>query len=117
MADTVFGRMFLRSAASNLLRQFGETVTYYPAAGGSGRRIQAMVQRQPLEVISELGTQVSEAILVRVRNNKYTGIASETVDAGGDEIELRTEVNATPERRSVVRIIRDSNGLLTLLCQ
>lgn len=117
MADTVFGRMFLRTAASTLLRQFGETVTYHPADGTQPRAITAMVERQPLTVIPETGEQIAESIIVRVKNDGTLGIASEEVDTGGDEIELPTEVNARPQKRSIVRVLSDSNGLVRLLCQ
>ena len=116
MADTAFGRMFQRTAARTLLRQFGEPVTYYPA-DGVPRSLMAIVERQALEVIGEIGDQVGEAIIVRILNDQSEGVLATKVDAGGDEIALSSEVGARKARRAVVRIMSDANGFISVLCQ
>jgi hypothetical protein len=116
MAYNVFGRMFQRTAASNVLRQFGETVTYYPADGSPAREVTATVERGELQVISETGSHVGDYFTIRCLNSS-DGIEADEVDTGGDEISLPVRVNEEPQRRTIVRVIGDSNGFTRLLCQ
>lgn len=117
MADTAFGRMFLRTGGPGLLRQFGESVTYWNRDGDTGRSIQAMVERGTLDVITETGDITSQALIVRVENNATRGILSTEIDTGGDEISVSLRTGETPQRRSIVRVLSDSSGLVRFLCQ
>lgn len=102
------------------MQQFGEPITYFPrdgSAGDDGRLISAMVERQELEALSEAGDISIQGTIVRVRNDDTKGIASDEVDTGGDELSFARRVGETPQRRSIVRVLSDANGLLRLLCQ
>ena len=114
-----FHRQFRRAGVPNLLRQFGEPVTYYPGGEGDGREIIGMVERGTPEVIAETGDITSQAIIIRVQNSDCNGIASDEVNIGGDEIglNLRSIDNTMSRRRSIVRVLNDSNGLTRILVQ
>jgi hypothetical protein len=115
MTDTAFGRMFRRTATPNLLRQFGETVVYYPRDKSGSRVIRAMVERDIPEEIP--GTEiVSQSIVIRVKNDSRDGIASEEVNTGGDTVEVPIRLGQKGELRRIARVISDSNGLVRLLC-
>lgn len=117
MTDTAFARLYKRTGGPNLIRQFGETVTYYDRNGSAGREISAMVERGTLEVISETGDVTSQAIIVRVENDSVRGIASDEIDTGGDELSVPTRIGETSQRRAIVRVLNDNAGLVRFLCQ
>jgi len=114
---TRFEQIFSRTAAINLIRQFGEAITYYPGSGATSRSIDGIVERGTLQLIGETGEITGQAIVIRVRNSATEGIASTEIDTGGDEIEFPLRVGDTPRRRSVVKVINDNAGILELLCQ
>lgn len=110
--------MFSRVGTAGLFRQFGQLVTYYPADGSTPRRVEAMVETDTLTMVDEIGDQVSQAITIRVRNQKCNGITGEEVDTGGDAIELPLSSNGTEvSKRSIVRVANDSNGILRVFLQ
>ena len=117
MADTAFARLFKRTGGPNLVRQFGEEVTYFPRDGSGPRVVMAMVERGELEFITEVGDITGQAIVVRVRNEKPLGIKSDEIDTGGDEISVSLRIGETPQRRVVVRVLNDNGGMVRLLCQ
>jgi len=117
MADTQFAQLFSITGGPNLIRQFGEYVVYYCKDGSPGREIQAMVQRGTLEIIAETGDLTSQALIIAVHNNRMTGIASDEIDTGGDEIEVALRVCEAVSLRPIVRVLNDSNGLVRFLCQ
>jgi hypothetical protein len=115
--STVFGRLFARAGAEQMMRSFSEDATYHPAGATPGRVIEATVERGTLQVITEIGEQVAPAIIVRVRNSSTLGISSTEIDTGTDEIALPLRDGAAAVRRRIVRVISDANGLLRLLVQ
>jgi hypothetical protein len=111
-----FALQMAKTGALGLLRQFGESVTYYPLAGGS-RSVTAMVLRDELSVVPELGDVQSQSIVVRVLNNSTTGISSTEIETGGDEIAVALRLGEASVRRAIVRVQADSTGFLRLLLQ
>lgn len=111
-----FATQFRRTAAPNLQRQFGEPVVYY-RGDGVERSINAMVTRDPLTIIAELGDTLGVSIIVEVRNDATYGITSSEVDTAVDQIgvPLRNGEAAIP--RSVVRVLSDSGAYLRLALQ
>ena len=101
-----FNSLFSRTAAPNLIRQFGETVTYYPSGSATGREIMAIVDRTEMPRIS-----------IRVRNATCDGIASDEIDTGGDEVAVSLRIGETPKRRAVQELLDDSNGFTRFLCE
>lgn len=98
------------------MRTLGETVLYYPEGGVAGRSITALVERGTFEVIGEVGEQAAPAIIVRVKNDSTEGISSAEIDPGVDEIGLGVRSDGTAERRSIVRVVSDTGGVLRLFC-
>jgi hypothetical protein len=111
-----FSSQFKKTGALGLLMQFGESVIYYPAAGGS-RSITAMVLRDELSAIAELGDVQGQAVIVRVLNDSTSGISSSEIETGGDEIAVALRLGEAVARRAIVRVQADSTGLLRLLVQ
>jgi len=102
---TRFASQFKRTAAPNLLRQFGECVTYYANGSTSGREIMAIVERDAPE------------FTIRVRNSDRDGIGSDEIDTGGDELGFSLRVGDAAVRRSIVRLLDDSNGMTRVVCE
>ena len=115
-SDTPFARQFKRAGVPNLIRQFGETVTYYADGGDTGREIQAIVERGTMAAMSETDLS-TQAITIRVKNDARHGISSSEVDTGADEVSVPLRVGGTAQRRSVVRVLTDANGVVSLLLQ
>ncbi len=111
-----FATQFKKTGARGLLMQFGETVTYYPNSGAS-RSITAMVLREELATVGELGDVQSQSIVVRVLNDATVGISSTEVETGGDEIGVALRLGEAAKRRAIVRVQADSTGMLRLLLQ
>lgn len=111
-----FATQMMKTGARGLLYQFGESITYYPVAGGS-RIITGMVLREELTVVGELGDVQSQSIVVRVLNDSTNGISSTEIETGGDEIGVALRLGEAAERRAIVRVQADSTGFLRLLLQ
>lgn len=114
---TRFASQFARSAAPNLMRQFGDEITYFKRDGSPARVIEAMVIRDPMRIINETGDVNSKAFIVRVHNDSVTGIGSDEINTGGDQISVASRVGETAERRSIVQVLNDSAGLVRFLVQ
>jgi len=102
-----FRNQFRRSAAPSLVRQFGEDAIYYPLGAG-GRTIKAIVERS--EEIVENG--IAQVVRVRVINDCTLGIAATEINDGRDEIAVALTEGGSLERRQIVRMEDDSNGMV-----
>lgn len=96
------------------VRQFGEPATYYRRGTGAGRPIQVIVQRD-VEVVGGTGDQVVLAINVRALDHATLGILSTEIDDGRDEISLPVIDGGPVERRTIVRKIDTSNGMVRFM--
>ncbi len=114
---TRFAQQFIRTAVPNILRQFGETVVYFANGNGAGREITAVVVRDPLAIIAEIGEVLSQAMIVRVVNDSTLGISATDIDTGRDRIWVPITADGDPEARSIVRVLSDTNGFLRVLVQ
>lgn len=114
---TRLATMFDRAAAANLMRQFGETVIYYPDGGDTAREITALVNRDGVEIIAETGEVHARLIEVRVRNDSTAGISSTEIDTGADEIRLPLRVGEGSQRRQITEVLSTENGLVRFLIQ
>lgn len=110
---TRFRSQFQRAGSVSLLRGFGESIVYYPKGIGSGRPIEAMVERN-VAIPSEVDGQVTQAIVVRVLDSATSGISNDELDDQRDEILVALIQGGPRERRQVTRLIDDPNGLLRL---
>jgi hypothetical protein len=85
MSDT-FDKTLKAAAESFFLLPGAETVTYFPAAGAS-RKIKAVISRAGPENMPGVEGGGLPAFEVLVKNHATAGIASDSVDTGGDKIE------------------------------
>jgi hypothetical protein len=95
---------------------FAESIVYYKRNGRS-REIKAVVTRTNAAILpegSDLNTPVFE---IAVPNDQSSGIASDELDLGGDEIGLSPRVGQPVSRRSIVRLLEHDEGMLLLECR
>jgi hypothetical protein len=112
-----FGTHFKTGAAQHMLRLYGETVTYYFDGAVPGVARQAIVVRNPLAVMAELGQQVGPAVIVKFLDDSEQGIAYEDVNEESDLVEVGLEQGETPSRRQVTQILSNEAGWTRLLVQ
>lgn len=100
---------------------FAESVTYYPHrfhtdAVREPRSITAVVTRNQVTQFNP-DEQILEEYEVRVFNDSETGISSEELDTGGDQIELSPRVGETARKVSIQMLTEHDEGMLVLLCR
>ena len=97
-----------------LLREFGETITYFAGGVGGGLSIQAIVERD-VEVPSESGDQVALAMIIRVLDSATLGISSASINDGTDDVSVALVPDGSLSRRRISRTIDDANGVVRFL--
>ena len=109
---TVFDSLFQQAGFPLLLEQFGESIEYVPRSGGS-RSILAIVEREPPAVMDAAGNAVVPQFVVRVYNSCRSGISSQEMDTGGDQVRFVRRIGEViPETYSVGQILSQSGGVL-----
>jgi hypothetical protein len=102
---------------------FAETVVYHPRQFRFGdnrqpRTITAVVIRETMQTLSEDGSETILPVFeVHVANNATTGISSEELDTGGDQIELPTRDGKPPTRRAVMKLTTQDHAMLVIECR
>ncbi len=110
---SVFDRMFKQSGFPVLLQQNGEPVVYRPRAGGR-RTIKAIIQRDPPAIYNAAGEVVLPEFILRVQQCSKTGIMPSEIDAG-DSFELLSDFGDVAKTTySVMKIVSQDGGVLTL---
>ncbi len=111
---TLFDAYFTATGFPVLLDQFGETIVYLPANGGR-RSISAIIERNPPAVFNASGNAVLPTLMLRVHNSCRSGIASNEVDIGTDQIELVLKVGDTiPQTFSLMTMLSQDSGVTSL---
>jgi hypothetical protein len=105
---------FSRTGGPLLVREMGEEIIYYPNGGLTGRCITAIVERN-VEIPSETGGQVAQALIVRVLDDCTSGIGANEINDGKDTVSIALSAGGTPERRYIARAIDDANGMVRFL--
>ena len=105
---------FSRTSAPMLVREMGEPIIYYHDGGLVGRPIEAIVERD-VDVPSESGDQVSQALIIRVLDSATIGISSIEINDGRDEVSVSLKVGGPATRRVISRRIDDANGMLRFM--
>lgn len=103
-----FALQFTRSGVPGLMRQFGEPVTYYASGTGSGRAIQAMIERD-VQVITDQGIPALQT-LVTVKDDATLGISATEIDTGSDTLGIALRVGESAQIRQIVRVVSTENG-------
>lgn len=111
---TLFDSQFARSGFPMLLRQFGESITYLPAAGGR-RSVSAIIERSPPAILDAAGNAVLPTATIRVYNSCRSGISSREVDIGKDEVEFVLRIGETmPRKFSLMTLLSQDAGVTQL---
>ena len=107
------GTVFLNSD------HFAESVTYYPHRFGTAatpRVIKAVVTRNQVATFNP-DEQIVPEFEVRVANDATTGISSDELNTGGDQIKLAVRVGETATKRSIQFLTEHDDGMLVLICR
>lgn len=105
---------FSRTSAPMLVREMGEPIIYYHDGGLVARPIEAIVERG-VEVPSESGDQVAQALVIRVLDDSTLGISALELNDGRDEVSVSLKVGGPATRRIISRRIDDANGMIRFL--
>lgn len=102
--------------------EFAESVTYYPhryfgEVARDPRVISAIVFREPIQSLDAAGNVHTPVFYVHVANDVTTGITSEEIDLGGDQLLMPVRDGETPELRSVLQIVTQDHAMLVLECR
>lgn len=98
---------------------FAESVTYYPHRFGTPatpRTIWAVVIRNQVSTFNP-DEQIIPEFEVRVANSATTGISSEELNVGGDQIKFPVRIGETATKRSVQLLSEHDEGMLVLICR
>jgi hypothetical protein len=101
---------------------FAEVITYYPhrhygEAARDPRSINAIVFREQIQVLTQDGDTVAPVWQIHVANNVATGISSEELDLGGDQLEFPPRDGKPAETRTVTQLVGQDHGMLILECR
>lgn len=113
---SVFATLFKRTGAQQLTRQFGETIGY-TASGSDEVEISAIVVRNEAEVIAEIGDQISNAMIISVRNESRVGVLVSDLNTRDDRFGVPRREGDSRSTLRAIRILSDANGMLRLLIQ
>lgn len=104
----------LRAAAPSFFLLPGcEWVTYRPVLGSS-RRIQAVVTRNEAAGPPGIGGGSGPSLEITVKNENVSGIASDQINTGGDQIEIAPRVGEPPRWVRIAEILDQDAGLMRL---
>lgn len=94
---------------------FAERIVYFFRSGGS-ESVSAIVERSPSAIYDAAGNVVLPVFSITISNNCKSGITTETIDTGGDEVEVVAELGSPIPRRCTVIAIqeRDFEGAITI---
>lgn len=103
----------LIDTAPDFLSTFGETVTYYPKAGGSREITVVVTREQPADLDGAPHGQAPR-LTIAVANDATTGISSSEVDTGGDEVKLARRIGETAINRRITKLLSQDAGMIEL---
>lgn len=113
---TRFAQQFSRTAVPNLIRQFGELIGYLES-GNPCRDIYAIVERNQVAIMAEVGEVLTQSIIVRVANDDTAGILATKLDTGRDKVTVALKEGDEPSLRSIVSRLSSANGFVRFLVQ
>lgn len=95
--------------------EFAESIVYFPRSGGSVT-IRAIVDREPPGFYDAAGNVVLPQYMIIIANNCTYGREYDSIDRGGDEVELVDKFGeSTRKRLTVIHVSeRDFGGAITL---
>lgn len=78
------------------------------------RAITAVVEREGLQAVDGLPSGRSVLLTVDVENDAETGISSDEIDTGGDEIGVPLRIGKAASQRTIAKIVAQDAGRMTL---
>ena len=103
----------LIDSAAHLVDTCGESVTYYPKAGGS-RAITAIVNRGQPGGLDGPPHGAAPRLIICVENDSTSGISSDEIDTGGDEVKVAVRIGETAQKRRITKIVTMDAGMMEL---
>jgi hypothetical protein len=92
---------------------FAETATYH-ATGGGSRSISVVIIR--MSSLREDGGGVLDVFEVHAANDSVFGIASDSINLGGDYLTFPSRDGKTASDHTITRILSQDQGMLVLEC-
>ena len=89
--------------------EFAESVTY-----NGTRTINAVVQREQLQTVSQDTDTVAPVFYVHVANSASTGISSQELDLGGDTLSFPPRDGKAAETKYIQQLITQDEAMLVL---
>ena len=105
---TRFAQQFKRTGVPMLLRQLGESVTYYAGGTGAGRAVSALIERD-VQVITDEGVPALQTFIT-VTNDATIGISSTEIDTGRDKVSFSLRIGESPQIRQIATVASTDNG-------
>lgn len=103
----------LIDSAADMVDTCGESVTYYPKGGGS-RAITAIINRGQPGDLDGPPQGVAPRLIIHVANDSSTGISSNEIDTGGDEVKVAVRIGETVQSRRITKIVTMDAGMMEL---
>ena len=111
---SVFRTHFKAVGFPALLALHGEPVVYLFRAGGS-RSFNAIVIRQPVEILDAAGNVLMAKFTVRFTDSSTVGVQANVIDTGGDQMEIfANEGDVATTKVTVLVKNSQSNGVIEL---
>jgi hypothetical protein len=109
---SIHSQQFARVGFPDLLRQFGEPISYR-FRSGDAVQVVAIVDREPNQRYDMRGNVYQPAYEVQIKHSEV-GVIANRVDAGGDTVELTDWQSELPVTATVTQIISIDSGVIHL---
>ena len=113
MADDAFDRTLTAAADSFFLLPDAVWIDYLPA-GGTARRIKAIIDRMGAVESENIRGGEREAYEITVKNSTTAGVSSAQVDTGGDKVKLSPREGMRPVKASIVDVLDHDAAMMRL---
>jgi len=96
-----------------LLSQHGEPIVYL-RGDGQKRRIMAIVTRDEMAILAELGEAIQAAAIVSLTDDPDIGVSRAELDSQLDFFLLADHEGGEPRKRAVTKVLNDKVGRIRL---
>jgi len=96
-----------------MMAAWGETAIYRPRSG-MPRTITVIVDRDDVAAVNGAPSRRSPSLTVYARNDPLAGIDLDTLDTGGDQLDLARRVGGDLAGREISRLVSQDAGLIAV---
>lgn len=96
-----------------LLSQHGESIVYL-VRGVEKRTIDAIVTRDELAILAELGEAIQASAIVSIWDDATLGVSRAEIDAQHDFVMLADHEGGQPRKRAISKVLNDKVGRIRL---